>query len=660
MADKNFIFILIVILTLFNAIFLIENLKGIYIISSIKNDNKLSEGSYFKVIFDNSYSNKYTTKYFFDIIPLDSNVYHIVSKTSNQLLSLDNKNNIILINKNNNINMDNIYWNIIKIKDDEYFIRNNKTKNFIENNFYLPKCLKDISNIINETKYNNITSNYIFKLIKIYEEAETKPEHMKYIDEEPVDVVIKYIDLSDKTLNRTGIHQILKDEDHEELRYSVRSVFENIPWFRKIIIVMPNDKVKYFKPIEEIKNRIVYIKDKDVMGFDTASIYCFHLYLWNLSNFNVSENIILMDDDYFIGKPIKKSSFFYYDEKLKKVLPNVISDEYKILNKNFVNNEYNKYFDKKDRINPHTREGWNIQTYSSYKLLSDNYPEPLIDVSFTHNALSINLNYVKDIYNLVKEKYEFADILLYSKVRTVYDIQFQTFYNIFALNIKKSKVHIISRKFIDLRQLRRASLDYDLFVINTSGENRYTQNEFINLKKTLEKKFNKPSPCEIIEEKIENSKNDNKTNNYSNLTNIANKTNIINKTNNNNKTNINNEINLNYDSIINKINSIIDLNKDVEKNKKENEDLKRENKYLKDLIIKLLKTKDNKNTVQDTNKKKNSLMVYIIFLIIFFIIFIILLKIFNITISIKYSKNSYNNIKEISISNYENERNSLN
>ena len=74
---------------------------------------------------------------------------------------------------------------------------------------------------------------------------------------------------------------------------------------------MPNDKVKYFKSPKEIKERIVYVKDKDVIGFDTASNPAFHFRLWNLSQFNVSENIILMDDDYFIGKPVKKSDFFY-------------------------------------------------------------------------------------------------------------------------------------------------------------------------------------------------------------------------------------------------------------------------------------------------------------------------------------------------------------
>ena len=37
------------------------------------------------------------------------------------------------------------------------------------------------------------------------------------IEKEPIDVLIKYIDLKDPDLNRNGIHQIDKDYDNEEL-----------------------------------------------------------------------------------------------------------------------------------------------------------------------------------------------------------------------------------------------------------------------------------------------------------------------------------------------------------------------------------------------------------------------------------------------------------
>ena len=84
---------------------------------------------------------------------------------------------------------------------------------------------------------------------------------------------------------------------------------------------MPNERVKYFKPINEINNKIVYVKDKDLLGFDSASSVAFQFHLFNMAKFGLSENFILMDDDYFFGKPIKKTDFFYYEENQKKWCP---------------------------------------------------------------------------------------------------------------------------------------------------------------------------------------------------------------------------------------------------------------------------------------------------------------------------------------------------
>ena len=46
----------------------------------------------------------------------------------------------------------------------------------------------------------------------------------KIIENEAIDILIKYIDLRDPSLKRNGIHQIEKDFDNEELRYSIRSI----------------------------------------------------------------------------------------------------------------------------------------------------------------------------------------------------------------------------------------------------------------------------------------------------------------------------------------------------------------------------------------------------------------------------------------------------
>ena len=72
-----------------------------------------------------------------------------------------------------------------------------------------------------------------------------------------------------------------------------------------------------------------------------------------------------------------------------------------------------------------------------FKFLLDCFKEPLIDAGFTHNAIPLNIFDVKEIFDLIKERYIYADIMLYSKKRSVYDIQFQTFYMAYALNIKK-------------------------------------------------------------------------------------------------------------------------------------------------------------------------------------------------------------------------------
>ena len=284
-----------------------KELNGVYYIQSIKGSRRLEFINYF-LRFNSGF--KWNSQNF-RIIPINSNVYIIEYSMDKRKIGLKNDNLIFNDDKTQ-------YWKIINISDNEYLIQNNYTKKFLNDAAKCSTILEEIPK-----KSSNISNSLKFTFFKLYEEVQLKPEHIEFIEKEPVDVLIKYIDLTDKKLNRKGIHQISKDEDHEELRYCVRSILDNIPWIRKIFILMPNEKVSYFKPIEEIKDKIVYVKDKDLLGYDTANVYAFHFVLFNMSKFGLSENFILMDDDYFIGKPINKTKFFYYDEKLEKVLPSI-------------------------------------------------------------------------------------------------------------------------------------------------------------------------------------------------------------------------------------------------------------------------------------------------------------------------------------------------
>ena len=68
--------------------------------------------------------------------------------------------------------------------------------------------------------------------------------------------------------------------------------------------------MRYFKDYELIKEKIVYVKDKDLLGYDSANSHTFRYRFWKMKQFSLSDNFIYMDDDYFIGKPLNKSHFF--------------------------------------------------------------------------------------------------------------------------------------------------------------------------------------------------------------------------------------------------------------------------------------------------------------------------------------------------------------
>jgi preprotein translocase subunit SecG len=259
---------------------------------------------------------------------------------------------------------------------------------------------------------------------------------------------------------------------------------------------MPNQKVKYFKPIYEIENKIIYVKDKDLLGFDSANSVVFQLHLFNMTNFGLSENFILMDDDCFFGKPIKKTDFFYYDEESKKVVPSVVTDDFTEMVKTDILREYNKIYAKRKIVKPHSFNGWKITQLGCFKLLLEQFPSPLINAGFNHNAIPLNVNDLKEIYDLIKNKYQHAKEILSSKTRSIYDLQPQSLFNSYTLNVKKRKVNSIPSVYYDVAFIKGKTLDIEMFVINTSGDRKYTKNHFNFATQMLQNKFSCPTPFE--------------------------------------------------------------------------------------------------------------------------------------------------------------------
>ena len=470
-------------------------LNGIFRIDSVLNGNSLTDENY-SLQFDKQ---KEKSSQNFRILKTFNNLYYIENKSHIRIAVNKNGHVLLLYNPNDSDLQKTIYWDIILLEDNKYVIQNNGNKKFLEinNNFF--QCINELPQPIDQHK-SEISDNFKFILFKLYEEVTFTPEQKDIVDKEPVDVLIKYIDLTDKTLNRTGIKQIQKDEDNEELKYSVRSILQYIPWVRKIFILMPNEKVKYFKPYDEIKDKIVYVKDKDVLGYESANIYAFTFNLFRLEKYGLANNFIYMDDDFFIGKEIEKSEFFYYDEKEKRVVPCLLNSIFSELNKEQTLAHYWSVFKTKDTLAPQSFMAWILSLYSTQKFFIDYYKnQTLIKPTPTHNAISYNIQDLKEIYELVLNNYEYANETLNSIERHILTLQTQHFVDLFELNVKKRKVHTIPTNVIPMNLLKMVYMNVKLFAINTGGDKIYTEEEYRNQRELMQKRFPNPTPYEIVE-----------------------------------------------------------------------------------------------------------------------------------------------------------------
>ena len=421
---------------------------------------------------------------FFKINKINETFYDIEDIDSKYKITVSEDTQLNFIRKKNH----SYYWTFMEIKENSFIIKNRKDCYIRINDF----------EVFCDTKSLNKASSFI--LNKIYTEVENKPNFNKLLENEPIDILIKYIDLRDPNLKREGIHQIEKDYDNEELRYSIRSILNNIPWIRKIFILMPNERVRYFKEYNLIKEKIVYLRDKDLLGYESSNIRNFLFRYWKLKKFGISDNIIIMDDDYFIGSKLKKCDFFHIENG--RVVPSIITSKFEKLDNKYINNKLME-FEFKAKLSKEEQNG-DIFSYGKYltlsfifKLFNISVKESIFIPYFTHTALPINLNEVKEIYDIIyNSKYKYTT--LFCKYRHINGIQFQIFYISYTFLKYNRPVKNIPFKFIQLNDSILANFKYSLFCIN-KGAGNYSYYKYYNAKILLEYLFPIPSPYEIID-----------------------------------------------------------------------------------------------------------------------------------------------------------------
>ena len=420
---------------------------------------------------------------------LNNILYCIEEIYSNYKLDILESKELYFNQENNDLYL----WSFIESSEQYFVIRN-------ENNCFVKIIQTKIVCI--SIPLNEATK---FKLVKIYSEINEKKNEKYYdlINKEPVDVLIKYIDLRDPELNRDGIHQIEKDYDNEELRYSVRSILGNIPWVRKIFILMPNEKVRYFKDYNLIKEKIIYVKDKDFLGYDCSNSYAFQFRYWKMKQFGISDNVILMDDDYFIGDKLEKKDFFYIHKG--KIMPSIVTSNFLKIDQELVQKNL-KLYEKKAKTNK-VEQNDDCFNYSKYltfsfilNLFNESLNEGIFIPQFTHNAIPVNLRDIKEIYDLVyNSSHKFAT--LDSLYRNIESLQFQILLLSYTFIKYHRKIKNIPYKYLVLNNSITGNYNFSLFCINKRA-GYYSYLNFYKARITMEHLFPFPTIYEIIDYSI--------------------------------------------------------------------------------------------------------------------------------------------------------------
>jgi len=134
-----------------------------------------------------------------------------------------------------------------------------------------------------------------------------------------IDFVIPWVDSSDKAWQKKRARYALDDDrdanaearfrDMDTLRYVLRSIEQNAPWYNRIFLITERHLPKW---LDASHPKIVHITHKELF-YDPSHLPVFNsvaieMNLPNLSD--LSEHFVYMNDDFFIVRPVEKSRFF--------------------------------------------------------------------------------------------------------------------------------------------------------------------------------------------------------------------------------------------------------------------------------------------------------------------------------------------------------------
>lgn len=150
---------------------------------------------------------------------------------------------------------------------------------------------------------------------------------------EPIDIVYLWVDGSDHEWQNVRNYYLSSEHiaktkpdataqnrfsDHEELKYSLRSIWKFAPFFHHIYIVTMGQQPRWLKPsphITIVDHKEIFTDADCLPTFNSMAIEC-HLHRIP----NLSEHFIYFNDDMFLGRLVSPLDFFTKDGKIRVLL----------------------------------------------------------------------------------------------------------------------------------------------------------------------------------------------------------------------------------------------------------------------------------------------------------------------------------------------------
>jgi len=263
-----------------------------------------------------------------------------------------------------------------------------------------------------------------------------------------VDLVVPFVDPSDTqwqkdreewaekckdpSLNEVSLaaNQDFRFRDWGIFPYVFRSIQENIPWIRKIFLIVASDTQV---PAWLNRDTVEIVKHSDIFDADELPVFSPTIIEMKLGNIKgLSEHFIYVNDDMFFLKPLKKSDFFTEGGGL----PKIGFETFSVFDVEHINPFiYNYGFRQKYLFSDEFDLKGDRTTYGIYhgpqpvlksvvNYIQRKYAKEIKENSFRFRKAVDDYNiYIYHIYSILSKKYEKGQsITQYSSIESLADV----------------------------------------------------------------------------------------------------------------------------------------------------------------------------------------------------------------------------------------------